>query len=309
MYGVKLLGVGKAVPKYCMTNEDMSKVVDTSDEWITSRTGISQRYLSTGESTTDLAVTAAKEALERANINASDIDLISVACRVQAAIGAGHATAFDIAAACSGFLYGAKIGTDAIKAGSATNVLVIGAEVLSKTVDWTDRGTCVLFGDGAGAAIFSKHHKNHIINIYTESNGAGGHVLTLPGTSLKNCVVQEEPHSPYMYMDGRAVYKFATTVVPTSIEKVLEGTSYALEDIRYFILHQANSRIMDSVAKKLGVPSDKFFKNLNQYGNTSSASIPMALYDAVQQLNSGDAIVLSGFGGGLTWGSMLLTWD
>ena len=321
MYGVKLLGVGKAVPKYCMTNEDMSKVVDTSDEWITSRTGISQRYLSTGESTTDLAVTAAKEALERANINASDIDLIivatitpdyvmpSVACRVQAAIGAGHATAFDIAAACSGFLYGAKIGTDAIKAGSATNVLVIGAEVLSKTVDWTDRGTCVLFGDGAGAAIFSKHHKNHIINIYTESNGAGGHVLTLPGTSLKNCIVQEEPHSPYMYMDGRAVYKFATTVVPTSIEKVLEGTSYALEDIRYFILHQANSRIMDSVAKKLGVPSDKFFKNLNQYGNTLSASIPMALYDAAQQLNSGDAIVLSGFGGGLTWGSMLLTWD
>ena len=134
-------------------------------------------------------------------------------------------------------------------------------------------------------------------------------MLTLPGTSLKNCVVQEEPHSPYMYMDGRAVYKFATTVVPTSIEKVLEGTSYALEDIRYFILHQANSRIMDSVAKKLGVPSDKFFKNLNQYGNTSSASIPMALYDAAQQLNSGDAIVLSGFGGGLTWGSMLLTWD
>ena len=321
MYGVKCLGVGKALPKYCMTNEAMSKIVDTSDEWITSRTGIKQRYLSTGESTTDLAVTAAKVAIEKAHINASDIDMIivatitpdyvmpSVACRVQAAIGAEHATAFDITAACSGFLYGAKIATDAIKVGSAAYVLVIGAEVLSKTIDWSDRGTCVLFGDGAGAAIFSKHHKNHIINIYTESNGVGGDVLTLPGTSLKNCVVQKEPLSPYMQMDGRAVYKFATTVVPNSIERVLEGTPYALEDIRYFILHQANSRIMDSVAKKIGVPSERFFKNLNHYGNTSSASIPMALYDVSQQLNPGDVIVLSGFGGGLTWGSMLLTWE
>lgn len=321
MYGVKCLGVGKALPKYCMTNEEMSKIVDTSDEWITSRTGIKQRYLSTGESTTDLAVEAAKEAIEKAHIKASDIDMVivatitpdyvmpSVACRVQAAIGAECATAFDITAACSGFLYGAKIATDAIKAGSATNVLVIGAEVLSKTVDWTDRGTCVLFGDGAGAAIFSKHHKNHIINIYTESNGVGGNVLTLPGTGLKNCIAEEQPLSPHMYMDGRAVYKFATTVVPTSIEKVLEGTSYTLEDVRYFILHQANARIMDSVAKKLGVSSDKFFKNLNHYGNTSSASIPMALYDVSQQLNAGDVIILSGFGGGLTWGSMLLTWD
>lgn len=321
MYGVKLLGMGKAVPKYCMTNDEMAKVVETSDEWITSRTGISQRHLSTGESTTDLAVEAAQEALKNANIKASDVDLIiiatitpdyvmpSTACRVQAAIGAEHATAFDITAACSGFLYGAKIATDAIKVGSATNALVIGAEVLSKTVDWTDRGTCVLFGDGAGAAIFSKHHKNHIINIYTESNGVGGDVLTLPGTSLKNCITEEEPKSPYMYMDGRAVYKFATTVVPTSIEKVLEGTSYALEDIHYFILHQANARIMDSVAKKLGVPSERFFKNLNEYGNTSSASIPMALYDVQDKLNPGDAIVLSGFGGGLTWGSMLLVWD
>lgn len=321
MHGVKLLGMGRAVPRYCMTNDDMAKVVDTSDEWITSRTGISQRYISTGESTTDLAIRAAKEALESAHIKASDIDIIivatisadcvmpSVACKVQAAIGAHHATAFDLTAACTGFLYGAKVATDAIKAGSATNVLVIGAEVLSKTVDWTDRGTCVLFGDGAGAAVFSKHHKNNIINIYTESDGTSGDVLTLHGTSLRNCMIQEEPKSPYMYMDGRAVYKFATTVVPTSIGRVLEGTEYTLEDIRYFILHQANARIMDSVARKLGVSVDKFFKNLNQYGNTSSASIPIALYDVQDKLKPGDAVILSGFGGGLTWGSMLLIWD
>lgn len=321
MYGVKLLGVGKAVPTYCMTNDAMSKVVDTSDEWISSRTGIKQRYISKGEGTTDLAVSAAKEAIERANIKASEIDLIivatispdymmpSTACRVQAAIGAQHATAFDIAAACSGFLYGTKIASDAIRIGSATNVLVIGAEVLSKTVDWQDRGTCVLFGDGAGAAIFSKHHKNNIINIYTESDGTSGDVLTLPGADLKNCIYEGEAKSPFMYMDGRAVYKFATTVVPISIKKALEGTSFTVQDISYFILHQANARIMNSVAKKLDVSSEKFFKNLNEYGNTSSASIPMALYDVQDKLNPGDKIILCGFGGGLTWGSMLLVWE
>lgn len=321
MYGVKLLSMGKSVPDYCMTNDDMATVVETSDEWISSRTGITQRYISKGESTTELAIAAAKEAVEKAGIEANEIDLIivatitpdyvmpSTACQVQAAIGAGHATAFDLTAACSGFLYGAKVASDAIKAGSAKNALVIGAEVLSKTLDWTDRGTCVLFGDGAGAAIFSKHHKNNIINIYTESDGTSGNVLTLPGVNLNNCVFKEEPKSPYMYMDGRAVYKFATTVVPQSIEKVLEGTSFTLEDVKYFILHQANSRIMDSVAKKLGLPVDRFFKNLNKYGNTSSASIPLALYDVQERLNSGDKIILCGFGGGLTWGSMLLVWE
>lgn len=321
MYGVKLLAMGKAVPDYCMSNDDMAKVVETSDEWISSRTGITQRYISKGETTTSLAIAAAKEAVEKAGIEVSEIDLIivatittdyvmpSTACQVQAAIGAKHATAFDITAACSGFLYGTKVASDAIKVGSAKNALVIGAEVLSKTLDWTDRGTCVLFGDGAGAAIFSKHHKNNIINIYTESDGTSGNVLTLPGINLSNCVFKEEAKSPYMYMDGRAVYKFATTVVPQSIEKVLEGTSFTLEDIKYFILHQANSRIMDSVAKKLGVSADKFFKNLNKYGNTSSASIPLALYDVQEKLNSGDTIILCGFGGGLTWGSMLLVWE
>ncbi|MEF9958836.1 MAG: beta-ketoacyl-ACP synthase III [Niameybacter sp.] len=321
MYGVKLLSMGKAVPVRHMTNDELTQFVDTSDEWIKSRTGIEKRHISTGETTTDLAINAAKEALERSGIDPRQIGLIvvatitgdyimpSTACQVQAAIGAENATAFDIAAACSGFLYGAKLATDAVRVGSCEYALVIGAEVLSKTVDWEDRSTCVLFGDGAGAAIFQKHHKNNIINIYTQSNGGLSECLTLPSIPLKNCCVEQETRSPYMFMDGRAVYKFATTVVPMSIQRVLEGTSYTLDDIKYFILHQANARIMDSVAKKLEVPTDKFFKNLHEYGNTSSASIPMALYDLQEELKPGDPIVLCGFGGGVTWGSMLLVWE
>lgn len=321
MYGVTLLSMGKAVPKYSMTNDALSQFVDTSNEWIHSRTGIEKRYISQGETTTDLAILAAQEAIQKGGINPEQIGLIivatisgdylmpSTACRVQSAIGAKHATAFDLAAACSGFIYASKIAIDAIKLGSCEYALVIGAEVLSKTVDWKDRSTCVLFGDGAGAAIFQKYHKNNIINLYTESNGDLGECLMLPGMPMNNCFVQEPLNNPYMSMDGRAVYKFATTIVPLSIERVLTDTGYSLDDIDYFVLHQANERIMDSVAKKLAVPKEKFYKNLQHHGNTSSASIPMALYDLQEQLKSGDLIVLCGFGGGVTWGSMLLVWE
>lgn len=321
MYGVKLLSMGKAVPARNMTNDDLSKIVDTSDEWIKSRTGIEERHISEGETTTDLAIAAAQEAIKNGGVDPRQIGMIivatitgdyimpSTACRVQAAIGAVNATAFDVAAACSGFVYGTKLATDAIRVGSCEYALVIGAEVLSKTVDWEDRSTCVLFGDGAGAAIFKKHHKNNIINIYTQSNGELSECLTLPSIPLNNCCVQSERISPYMFMDGRAVYKFATTVVPTSIQKVLEGTEYNIDDIKYFVLHQANSRIMDSVAKKLEVDSEKFVKNLQHYGNTSSASVPMALYDLQEQLAPGNPVILCGFGGGVTWGSVLLIWE
>lgn len=320
MNGVKIIGVGKALPSSQVTNDDLSQVVDTSDEWIKSRTGISSRYLSKGETTTELAIMAAKEALLDADVDPKEIDLIivgtitpdyvmpSTACLIQEAIGATKATAFDISAACSGFLYASMIGTDAIRVGRSETVLVIGAETLSKTVDWEDRTTCVLFGDGAGAAIYQKTHKNHIINIYSESDGTGGMALTLGGRKLNNLFIQNDTSLDYMFMDGREVYKFATTVVPTSIKKVLEGTEYHVGDIDMFILHQANSRIMDSVAKKLGVDNQKFFKNLDRYGNTSAASIPIALSEAKEFLKPGDKIVLSGFGGGLTWGSMLIEW-
>lgn len=321
MNGVKISGIGKAVPRYEMTNDNLSEIVDTSDEWIRSRTGIGSRYISTGETTTELAIQAGREACIQAGIEPGEIDLIivatitpdyvmpSTACMVQDALGAIHATAFDIAAACSGFLYGARLATDAIRIGSAQHVLVIGAEVLSKTVDWQDRSTCVLFGDGAGAAIFSKNHKNNILSVYTESNGTGGKALTLPGRPLSNCFITKQEGHNYMYMDGKEVYRFATTVVPVSIQKVLDDASFTVDDIDYYILHQANARIMDSVASKLKVPKEKFFKNLDTHGNTSAASIPIALYDAAKAFKTGDKIILSGFGGGLTWGSMLLRWE
>lgn len=319
--GVKISGLGKAVPKYHMTNDNLAEFVETSDEWIRSRTGIGARYISTGETTTELAIEAGKEACEKAGIEPTEIDMIivatispdtvmpSTACMVQEALGATHATAFDLVAACSGFLYGARLATDAIQVGSASHVLVIGAEVLSKTVDWQDRSTCVLFGDGAGAAIFSKHHKNNILSVYTESNGAGGKALTLDGRPLQNCFVKEAKEMGSMYMDGKEVYRFATTVVPHSIQRALEGTAYGVHDIDCYILHQANERIMDSVANKLKVDKEKFFKNLMDYGNTSAASIPLALYDAAKTLKPNDKVVLSGFGGGLTWGSIVLLWE
>lgn len=320
MNGVKIVGIGKALPSNQVTNDDLSQIVDTTDEWIKSRTGISARCLSQGETTTQLAIDAAKAAMLDGGITPEAIDLIivatitpdyvmpSTACLVQEAIGAVHATAFDISAACSGFLYASMLATDAIKVGRSQTALIIGAEVLSKVVDWKDRATCVLFGDGAGAAVYQKTHKNNIINIYSESDGSSGDALTLSGRKLNNPYFKEDIEQGYMYMDGRAVYRFATTVVPTSIEKVLEGTDVSVADVDMFILHQANERIMDSVAKKLGVDHEKFFKNLDRYGNTSAASIPIALSEAKEYLKPGDKVVLCGFGGGLTWGSMLLEW-
>ncbi|MEG1000171.1 MAG: beta-ketoacyl-ACP synthase III [Cellulosilyticaceae bacterium] len=320
MNGVKIVGTGKALPSNRVTNDDLSKVVDTTDEWIKSRTGISTRYLSKGETTTQLAIEAAKAAMLDGGIDPETIDLIivatitpdsvmpSTACLVQEAIGATRATAFDITAACSGFLYASMVAADAIKLGRSETALIIGAEVLSKVVNWEDRATCVLFGDGAGAAVYQKTHKNNIINIYSESDGASGNALTLSGRKLNNPYFKDDTELGHMYMDGRAVYKFATHVVPSSIEKVLEGTGVGMQDVDMFILHQANERIMDSVAKKIGVDSTKFFKNLANYGNTSAATIPIALSEAKEFLKPGDKVVLCGFGGGLTWGSMLLEW-
>ncbi|MGL4361733.1 MAG: beta-ketoacyl-ACP synthase III [Cellulosilyticaceae bacterium] len=321
MGGVKIAGLGKAVPEYVMTNEKLSEYVDTSDEWIKSRTGIETRYLSTGETTTDLAIRAAAEAIKNAKLEAEQIDMIivatispdfvmpSTACKVQAALGMTNATAFDISAACSGFVYGARLAVDSIKSGSSQHVLVIGAEVLSKTVDWSDRTTCVLFGDGAGAAIFSVHHKNNILGLYTRSSGLGGDALTLEGRTVQNCIVKNPQESNYMAMNGQEVYRFATTVVPKTINLLLEKENMSANQVDWFVLHQANSRIMDSVAKKIGVHTDKFFKNLERYGNTSAASIPIALYDLAPQLKSNDIIMLVGFGGGLTWGSVMLLWE
>lgn len=320
MKGVKISGIGSSKAGYILTNEELSTIVDTSDEWITTRTGIKSRYISNGQTTTELATKAAALALKNANIEASALDMIivatitpdlfmpSTACMVQSALGAINSTAFDISAACSGFIYGSKIAINSIRCGDVKKVLVIGAEVLSKTINWQDRNTCVLFGDGAGAVIYEATDNNKILNMYTQSDGKNGCSLTLNSTPLKNCLIEEKLVTPYMQMDGREVYKFATNIVPICIEKVLQNTEVKLSDIKHFILHQANERILDAVAKKMKIDKSLFFKNLDKYGNTSAASIPIALYEAKANFNTGDKIVLVGFGGGLTWGSLLLEW-
>jgi len=320
MYGVKITGIGKALPTLTLSNNDLAEFVDTSDEWIQTRTGIQSRYISTGETTTDLATLAAENALRESGLLPSDIHLVivatitpdyatpSTACMVAERIGIKHATCFDLSAACSGFIYASEVACSLIRQGNYQNALVIGAEVLSKTVDWEDRNTCVLFADGAGAAIYTRTHDNKIIKFCTVSDGEGSGLITLANKDHCNRFYTAKPSSPYMQMEGREVYKFATTAVPQNIKDVLSDTDYTLEAIDWFVLHQANERIIDSVAKKLKVDETKFFKNVAQHGNTSAASIPMALADAKASFKEGDKIVLAGFGAGLTWGSMLMIW-
>jgi len=321
MVGVKISGIGSARPETILTNDGLAKIVETSDEWITTRTGIKSRYISNGISTTDLAVEAAKKAMAEANISAKDIDMIivatltpdlfmpSAACMVQIELGAINATAFDIGAACSGFVYASKIATNAIRCGTEKIVLVIGAEVLSKVVDWKDRNTCVLFGDGAGAVVYEATDVNKVLSIYTQSAG-NINALSLDGFPVKNCFTEaaEPKTESYIKMDGREVYKFAIAVVPLCIEKVLENTEFTVADVDHFILHQANERILDTAAKKINIDKSKFFKNLDKYGNTSAASIPIALDEAKANFKAGDKIIMVGFGGGLTWGSILFEW-
>ncbi|ONI39625.1 3-oxoacyl-ACP synthase [Candidatus Epulonipiscium fishelsonii] len=318
MRGVKIVGTGMCMPKYILTNEELSSFIDTSDEWIAQRTGIRQRRIVTDENTIDLSVKAAKEATE--GIDPLEIDLIivgtvsphqvipSVACSVQAQLGATNAMAFDISAACSGFIYGSKIAVEAIRCGSAKKALVIGAEVLSKVVDWSDRGTCILFGDGAGAVLYEQTDVNKILAFDVGSNGMLGQTLSLENQAQNNPLIKNEYSPSFIKMDGRAVYRFAVNVVPISIKKALEKAQVNIDEIKLFVLHQANERIISSVAKNLNVDLNLFFKNLDKYGNTSGASIPIALHEAKSNLKNGDKIVLTGFGGGLTWGSIVVQW-
>lgn len=318
--GVKIAGLGKAVPQMVLSNEKLSERVDTSDEWIKSRTGIESRCIAVTETTEQLATSAALEAILAASIEAYDIELVivatvspdttmpSTACLVARNIGADRATCFDITAACSGFVFASEIAISMMNQGGYKNALVIGAEVLSKMLDWEDRGTCVLFADGAGAVIYTKSEENQVLAIETGSNPKGADQITLPAGVGNHTFYKVEERKQIIQMAGRDVYVFATTTVPESIRAVLEKTQITPEEVAVYILHQANSRIMDSVAQKLGVPKERFFKNLSHYGNTSAASIPMALYDAKPLLKTGDKIILSGFGAGLTWGTMLLEW-
>ena len=321
---MRILGSGHYVPKNIVTNDDLSKIVDTNDEWISSRTGISTRYISDGEGVSDLASKAALLALKDANISATDIDMILLATMtpdsmlpnnasiIQKNIGAVNATCFDINAACSGFLFALNTAHAYLSSGMCKNILVIGAETLSKIVDWSDRASCVLFGDGAGAMVVTADDTKAFYSV-SGSDGSKGHVLTGGATLLKNMLVNSEEtnimtDNYYMHMDGQEVFKFAVTKVPECINEVLTKANLTAEDIDCFILHQANVRIISSVAKRLGVSPDKLPINLNKYGNTSAATIPI-LFDELKKsgsLDNAKRVIFSGFGGGLTWGASLV---
>ena len=309
-------------------------MVETSDEWIRERTGIAERHVSVGETVVTLASEAAHKALEQAGKRAEEIDLILVAtcspeqylpccaCQVQAAIGAVNALAFDVNAACSGFLFALNTADAYLRTGLAENALVIGSEVLSKLVDWTDRGSCILFGDGAGAVVVERCEASPgILGRALHSDGTGGGVLQCGARELTTPYArtsaaktdqkqQTDDREHYIQMDGQEVYRFATRRVPQCIEEALSDAGLAVPDIDLFVLHQANARIIDAVAKRLHADRDKFPTNLERVGNMSSASIPVLLDELNRQgkLHRGDRIVLAGFGAGLTIGACVMTW-
>ncbi|MCI7795743.1 MAG: ketoacyl-ACP synthase III [Lachnospiraceae bacterium] len=316
-----IAGIGAYVPETIVTNDDLAKIVETSDEWITSRTGIRERRISTGEETSDLAAEAARRALAAAGVKAEDLDLIimgtsspdcnypSGACEVQAKIGAVNAAAFDVSAACAGFIFAMNIVQGFFKSGIYQTALVIGAETLSKVTDWTDRSTCVLFGDGAGAAVL-KNEKTGILDMLMGSDGTKGEALMCKSRTLGNFLTGTKPEIGFMTMDGQEVFRFAVKRVPESIETLMKRNHMEKDDIRYYVLHQANERIVEAVARRLKEPMDKFPMTIAKYGNTSTASIPLLLNDMVEQgmLKDGDKIIMSGFGAGMTWGAVLLEW-
>jgi len=325
--GVAITGCGSATPDHFLSNEELSQIVETSDEWIKSRTGIGKRHLADQSvSLSQLAAQAAIKALEMAQVSPRDIDLILLAtstpddlfgsaAQVQSQIKANRAIAFDLTAACSGFLVALVTATQFIRTGTYRNVLVIGADVLSRWVDWNDRATCVLFGDGAGAVLCQANDtKDNILGFELHSDGSQNSSLNLAYEGeelpLKEGVrVQKGTYKP-LSMNGREVYRFAVAKVPEVIEKALYRANLTTSDIDWLVLHQANQRIMDAVSDRLKLPPEKVISNLSEYGNTSAASIPLALDEAVRsgKVKKGDIIASSGFGAGLTWGGIIFRW-
>lgn len=309
--GVGIIGTGHYAPDNIVTNKDLEKMVDTTDEWIRSRTGIEERRIAKDdEDSSDMAFEAAKLALADANVTAEELDLIlvatvtpdtpfpSVSCMIQEKLGATNAAAMDVSAACAGFMYGVITGQQFIQTGVYNHVLVIGVDKLSKITDWTDRNTCVLLGDGAGAAVLGKVSDDKgILSFELGSDGSGGKYL-----------YQNEDN--YLVMDGSSVFKFAVRQMPESSINVIEKAGLKKEDVDYLVPHQANIRIMEAARKRLGIPEDRMAKTVKQYGNNSSASIPIALSESLKQgkIKDGDVIVMVGFGGGLTWGAVALRW-
>lgn len=320
---VKVIGTGSALPEKIVTNDDLAMIMDTSDEWIKERTGISKRRLSTGETVADLATAACEKALENAGKTAEEVELLivatctpeqllpCVACQVQDRIAAKNAVAFDLNAACGGFLFALNTAYAYMSAGFYKTAVVVGAEVLSKIMDWEDRSTCVLFGDGAGAVVLEKREGiDGILGFVQQSDGAKGHVLSCGSRAVNNPYCKQEPLYPYVIMDGREVFQFAVRQVPACINQVLENLDMTIEDVDLFLLHQANARIIETIARRYKLPIDKFPMNISEYGNMSSACIPV-LMDQLNregELKEGMKLVLSGFGAGLTFGACAMIW-
>ena len=323
-----IYGTGACTPSYIMDNNDIAKLVETSDEWIQERTGVARRHIITEETTVSMAVQAGRRALENAGVSPEEVDLILVAtissnvilpctaCQVQKELGAIHATCFDLGgAACTGFVLAYNTATAYLAGGGYKTALVSGSESLSNLTNWKDRGTCILFGGGAGAAVVKAGGERYYLTV-THSEGSKGDALTCKsryqGNGLTSEINLEEmiDDEHFMQMDGQAVFKFAVKKVPEVIREVLEANEIEQEDVDYYILHQANQRIVEAVAKRLKEPIEKFPMNLQEYGNTSSASIPILLDELNRKgiLKSGQKIVMAGFGAGLTWGASILKW-
>jgi 3-oxoacyl-[acyl-carrier-protein] synthase III len=324
--GVTFTGCGAAAPTTVVLNDELAQVVDTSDEWISSRTGIRQRHICHDrESLVEISAQAALQALEMAGVAAANVDAIVLAtssaedlfgsaCQIQARLGAVNAVAFDLTAACSGFVFGVVTAAQYLRTGAFQNVLVIGADFLSRWVDWHDRNTCVLFGDGAGAVLMQAAPEDRLLGFEIKSDGTRNVCLNLafkpelgellPGVTLTQGKYQ------YITMNGREVYRFAIDRVPDAIDKVIYKANLTSTDIDWLILHQANQRIMDAVADRLNIAPEKVISNVAKYGNTSAASIPIALNEAVRagKIRAGDTIATSGFGAGLSWGAAIFKW-
>ncbi|WP_025682286.1 beta-ketoacyl-ACP synthase III [Paenibacillus maysiensis] len=323
---VGVIGTGKYVPEKILTNKDLEAIVETSDEWIVSRTGIQERHIAAPEqATSDLAYEAAIKALASAGMAAQDLDLIivatvtpdmsfpSTACILQDKLGAKGAAAFDLSAACSGFVYGLATATSFIKTGIYNNALIIGADCLSRITDYTDRNTCVLFGDGAGAVVIGEVPEGRGFQSFDlGAEGAGGGLLKLEagGSRLPASADTVENKQHYIYMNGREVFKFAVRIMGTATVDVLAKAGLSKDDIDLFVPHQANIRIIQSAMQRLDLPEEKVVINVHKYANTSAASIPLALVEAAEEgrMKEGDRVLMVGFGGGLTWGASVLVW-
>lgn len=323
MKGVKILGVSHYCPSNVVTNKKLESIVETTDEWIIKRTGIKERRISNGENTLDLAYKASLDALKKSNCKAEEIDLIvlattspdrmmpSTACSLQAKLGCKNAAAFDISAACSGFVYALITAESLIKNTDKKKALVVGSEVLSRIVDWNDRGTCVLFGDGAGAMIIeaSEDEDSILSKCFLSDGERGENTLKSGSFKLNNPFNKEEiDESQFIEMNGREVFRFAVSTLPEIINKVLEDANESIENIKYIVPHQANLRIIDEAARRLNINKEKFFVNVDKYGNTSAASVPIALSELLESglINKGDKVIIAAFGGGLTWAGALI---